>query len=106
MLLAANRTSLISPLRSIKLSHLTKSDSLGEYMPTIVNVRDAKTNFSRLLERAHDGEEIVLAKAGKPYAKLVPLEERKERKPGLAKGAVTDAFFGPLPAEELDAWGQ
>lgn len=74
--------------------------------PTVINVHDAKTHLSRLLERAHDGEEIVLAKAGKPYARLVPLDDRQERRPGLAKGAVTDAFFDPLPPEELEAWGQ
>jgi prevent-host-death family protein len=75
-------------------------------MSTIVNVHDAKTHLSRLIERAHNGEEIILAKAGKPYARLVPLEERKERVPGLAKGRVTDAFFEPLPPEELEAWEQ
>lgn len=74
--------------------------------PTVINVHDAKTHLSRLLERAHDGEEIVLAKAGKPYARLVPLDDHLERKPGLAKGGVTDAFFDPLPPEELEAWGQ
>jgi prevent-host-death family protein len=42
-------------------------------MPTIVNVHQAKTQFSRLLKRAHEGEVIVLAKAGKPYDRLVPL---------------------------------
>lgn len=75
-------------------------------MAIIMNVHEAKTHFSRLLERAHQGEEIVVAKAGKPYAKLVPLDERKERIPGIAKGRVTDAFFEPLPPEELEAWGQ
>ncbi len=75
-------------------------------MPTIVNVHDAKTHFSRLLERAHAGEEIILAKSGKPYAKLVPLDTHKERTPGIAKGRVTDAFFEPLPPEELEAWEQ
>ena len=75
-------------------------------MATIINVHEAKTHFSRLLERAHQGEEIVLAKAGKPYAKLVPLDERKDRVPGIAKGRVTEAFFEPLPPEELEAWGQ
>ena len=52
----------------------------------VVNVQEAKTHLSRLLERAHQGETIVLAKAGKPYAKLVPLETRLPRKPGLLKG--------------------
>lgn len=75
-------------------------------MSAIINVHDAKTHFSRLLERAHDGEEIVLAKAGKPYAKLVPLDDRRVRKPGTAKGMVTDSFFEPLPPEELEAWGE
>ena len=73
-------------------------------MSATVNVHEAKTHLSRLLARAHAGEEILIAKSGKPYAKLVPLEESKERRPGLAKGRVTDAFFESLPAEELEAW--
>ena len=70
----------------------------------IVNVYEAKTYFSKLLARAHTGEEIIIAKAGKPYAKLVPLSPVKERVPGIAKGAVTDSFFEPLPEDELKAW--
>lgn len=73
-------------------------------MTTIVNIHDAKTHFSRLVKRAHEGEEIIVAKAGRPYAKLVPLEERKERTPGLVVGRVTEAFFEPLSTEELEAW--
>lgn len=74
-------------------------------MTTIVNVHTAKTNLSRLLDRVRKGEEIVLAKAGKPCARLVPLEQARERKPGLLKGwRLPDSFFEPLPAEELDAW--
>ncbi|OEU80625.1 MAG: prevent-host-death family protein [Desulfobacterales bacterium S5133MH4] len=75
-------------------------------MVAIVNVHQAKTQLSRLLERAHGGEEIVLAKAGKPYARLVPLEGRKPRVPGIVEGRVDDAFFEPLPDEELKAWDQ
>ena len=75
-------------------------------MPTIVNVHQAKTQFSRLLKRAHEGEIIVLAKAGKPYARLVPLEEAQPRMPGIVNGRVDEAFFEPLPEEELDAWSQ
>ena len=64
-----------------------------------VNVHEAKTHLSRLLERVHAGEEIVIAKAGKPYAKLVPLSHRPvKREPGTLKGAIEigDAFFAPL----------
>ena len=73
-------------------------------MPDIINVHQAKTQFSRLLKRAHEGEEIILAKAGKPYAKLVPLEQSKERVPGISVGKVDDAFFDPLPEDELKKW--
>lgn len=73
-------------------------------MPTIVNVHEAKTHLSRLLERVRHGEEIILAKAGKPYARLVPLERHQERRPGLLSGRVTSAFFDPLPNEEIEAW--
>ena len=78
-------------------------------MPDLVNVHDAKTHFSRLLERAHAGEEIVLAKAGRPYARLVPLSSGPtQRLPGRLKGvigtAAVDAFLEPLPEDELAAW--
>jgi prevent-host-death family protein len=70
-----------------------------------VSVHEAKTQFTRLLERVHAGEEVIIAKAGKPYAKLVPLDSRlKERLPGIAKGALTTAFFEPLSEEELSRW--
>ena len=75
-------------------------------MPTIVNVHQAKTQFSRLLKRAHEGEEIVLAKAGKPYARLVPLEKAQPRVPGIVNGRIDEAFFEPLPESELKAWNQ
>jgi prevent-host-death family protein len=71
---------------------------------TKVNVHEAKTQFSKLLERAHAGEEIVIAKNGEPYARLVPLGVRKAREPGLLKGKVEAAFFEPLPDDELKAW--
>ncbi len=73
-------------------------------MPQIVNVHEAKTHLSRLLELAHAGEEIILAKAGKPYARLVPLAKPGKRRLGFLKGRVDDAFFDPLPEEELKAW--
>ena len=71
----------------------------------LINVHEAKTNFSRLLELAHAGEEIVLAKAGVPYARLVPLApDPGQRRPGRLAGRVEDTFLAPLPETELAAW--
>ena len=65
-----------------------------------VNIHEAKTHLSRLLERVAMGEEVIIAKAGKPVAKLVPLDNRpKNRILGSAKGEFTvpDDFNDPLP---------
>ena len=70
-----------------------------------VNVHDAKTHLSKLLERVEKGEEIVLARAGKPVARLVPIvTARKPLKPGLMKGRIRIAkdFDAPLPDDILD----
>ena len=69
-----------------------------------INMHEAKTQFSKLLSRVHAGEEIIIAKAGKPYAKLIPYKEPRERLPGIAPGRVTHSFFEPLPEEELSRW--
>ena len=70
-----------------------------------MNVHEAKTNFSKLLELAHAGEEVVIAKGGKPYARLVPLAAPAQRQPGiLGTTQVEDTFLDPLPAAELDGW--
>lgn len=64
-----------------------------------VNIHEAKTHFSKLIETVGRGEEIVIAKAGKPVARLVPVEPTKtERKPGALKGKmhVADDFDAPL----------
>lgn len=78
-------------------------------MTAIINVHEAKTHFSKLLERAHAGEEIILAKAGKPYAKLVPIapmQARPKRRGGQFAGIFTvgDEIFDPLPEDELRLW--
>ena len=71
----------------------------------LVNVHEAKTHFSKLLEKAHAGQEIILAKAGKPYARMMPLAATApKRQRGRVKGIIDDAFFDPLPDGELDAW--
>jgi prevent-host-death family protein len=70
-----------------------------------VNVHDAKTHFSKLLDLAHAGQEVILAKAGKPYARLMPLASAKrKRTPGRLNGQVEAAFFEPLPDDELKRW--
>jgi len=65
-------------------------------MPLTVNVHEAKSHFSRLLEQAH---------AGKPYARLMPpTPTTGQRRPGRLAGRLSDAFFEPLPEEDLAAW--
>lgn len=74
-------------------------------MATVVNIYDAKTHFSRLVDRVASGEEIIIAKAGKPIIKLVPVEAAEPRQPGLLKGMdFPDELFGPLSEDELDDW--
>jgi prevent-host-death family protein len=72
-----------------------------------VNVHEAKTHLSRLLERVAAGEEITIARAGRPVARLVPYrEQRGERKPGTLKGKIwmSADFDDPLPEEILAAF--
>jgi prevent-host-death family protein len=64
-----------------------------------VNIHEAKTHLSRLVERVEAGEEITIARAGRPVARLVPVQQRRPRRPGLWKGRVviSPAFDDPLP---------
>jgi prevent-host-death family protein len=70
-------------------------------MADTYNMHDAKTQLSRLAERAAKGEEIVIARNGHPLARLVPIDERKPRTLGLWKDGVwmSDDFDDPLPWE-------
>lgn len=72
----------------------------------MINVHQAKTNFSKLLEEAHAGKEIILAKAGVPYARLMPLAKAAAatRTPGRIPEIDDSGFFDPLPADELAVW--
>ncbi len=71
----------------------------------MVNVHEAKTHLSRLLDEVHAGKEIILAKGGRPYARLLPLEAQASgRQPGRLKGALEDSFFAPLPESEIHVW--
>ena len=71
-----------------------------------VNIHDAKTHFSRLVERAEAGEEIVIARAGRPVARLAPLRARTQpREPGLWRGRVRiSADFDQTDEALLDAF--
>ncbi len=69
-----------------------------------VNIHQAKTHFSRLLQRVADGEEVIIARAGVPVAKLVAIESNPKVRPlGFARGEVwvADDFDAPLPDELL-----
>ncbi len=72
-----------------------------------INIQDAKAQLSRMVDAAMLGEEVIIAKAGKPFVRLVPIDA-PPRVPGAAKGhnRLTPAFFDPLPEDELSAWGQ
>lgn len=76
-------------------------------MARTINLYEAKTRLSQLIEAAAAGEEIIIAKAGKPKARLGPLAgAKRERKPGGWEGKVwiAEDFDDELPAEELAAW--
>jgi prevent-host-death family protein len=69
-----------------------------------INIHQAKTQLSRLVERAAGGEEIIIAKSGKPVARLVPYgAEDKPRRPGYLRGKIRirKTFDHPLPKELL-----
>ena len=69
-----------------------------------VNVHEAKTQLSRLLDRVQRGEEIIIARAGKPVAKLSPAPPRKRAPFGFAKGTieVVGEINDPMPDDWLD----
>lgn len=65
----------------------------------IVNIHEAKTHFSKLVDAVIHGKEIIIAMAGKPVAKLGPIDKKPKRRPGLLKGKIKIAedFDAPLP---------
>jgi prevent-host-death family protein len=70
---------------------------------TTVNIHEAKTHLSRLLARVAAGEEVVIAKAGKPIARLIPVTPHDRRPLGAdrGRGFIADDFDAPLPEEIL-----
>lgn len=71
-----------------------------------VNIHQAKTHLSRLLQRVAAGEEIVISRAGKPVARLVPIRTDSVRVLGMDRGLfeIPDDFDAPLPPDVLDAF--
>jgi prevent-host-death family protein len=77
-------------------------------MTVTVNIHEARTHFSKLIEQVRRGEEVIVAKAGTPVARLVPLEAvAKKRQPGSAKGKIRigDDFDDPLPPDIAKVFG-
>ncbi len=74
-------------------------------MPLQVNIHEAKTHLSKLLAQVKKGQEIIIAKSGKPIAKLIPIVEKPARRvPGTAKDKITisPSFDDPLPENVLE----
>jgi prevent-host-death family protein len=72
----------------------------------VVNVHEAKTNLSRLLVEVENGQEVTIARAGRPVARLVPVEPPRKRELGLERGQIWIApdFDDPMPADWLEEW--
>jgi prevent-host-death family protein len=77
----------------------------GEAVTAQINIAEAKAKLSSLLDRALAGEDIVIARAGKPLARLVPVGEQIRRKPGILRDwkIPSDVFLEPMDPEDLDA---
>ncbi len=74
-------------------------------MVKIINIYEAKTNFSKLIARVMGGEEIVIGKSGKPIARLIPFKKipaRREPGTGTKSIVVSPDFDAPLPDEILE----
>jgi len=71
-----------------------------------VNIHEAKTTLSKLIDEALQGEEVIIARAGTPVIKLVPVEKKSKPIPGLLKGEIwiADDFDAPLPDDILNAF--
>ena len=77
-------------------------------MTTTVNIHEAKTHLSQLVEEAARGDEIIIAKAGKPMARLIAVDDDMTPRPrGLLKGKIwiADDFDAPLPEDILQTFG-
>jgi prevent-host-death family protein len=92
------------------LDHLLRRATFqrsGGAMTCQINIAEAKAKLSELLDRALAGEEVVIARAGKPLVRLVPVEPRQPRKKGAWRGWAadipTEVFLEPMDPKDLDA---
>lgn len=71
-----------------------------------VNMHEAKTHFSKLVDSVIHGKEVTIAMAGRPVAKLVPIEKKPKRRIGVLKGKikVSKDFYEPLPEDIIDSF--
>ena len=86
----------------VNSSEVPQGRDRGVALTNTVNIYEAKTNLSKLVDRAAAGEEIIIAKAGKPKAKLVPYRTGKKRRGGqnlLGITYIAEDFDAPLPPE-------
>lgn len=77
---------------------------MTKYVSRVVktyNIGEAKTHLSSLLNEVQSGIEVIVAKNGKPIARITRIEPVRKRPMGFIKGKVTQAFFDPLPDDEL-----
>ena len=81
-------------------------DDDGSVVDMTVNLYEAKTQLSALVDQAAAGEEIIIAKNGKPMAKLVAFKQVVRRKPGRLKGKIwiSNDFDAPLPQDIVDSF--
>lgn len=87
------------------MTNLTNCGDDDSVVVMTLNLYEAKTQLSALVDQAAAGEEIIIAKNGKPMAKLVPLRDRVRRQPGRLKGKIwmSDDFDAPMP-DVVDAF--
>ena len=72
----------------------------------VIDIHEAKSQLSRLLRQVEAGEEVTIARKGKPVARLVPYQQRGKREFGAMRGRISldESVFDPLPKEELASW--
>lgn len=74
-------------------------------MAIIVNIQEAKTQLSRLINATLEGDEVIIANRGIPVVRIEKYEQPVKRELGFVKGSLPESFFDPLSTDELKGWG-